>query len=178
MGVQIVFETHSITEDNENGKATGWLPGRLSAIGKEHAAALGVRRRTDGLTAVFVSDLDRAVETVDIAFSGSDIPILKDWRLRECDYGLLNGAPTQEVQGDRLSHLETPYPRGESWIGATDRVGRALTDLPTRWAGQRVLIIGHVATRWALERFLEGRDLQDLASKDFIWQEGWEFFLS
>jgi len=90
----------------------------------------------------------------------------------------LNGAPTEEVQGDRLSYLETPYPQGESWIGATDRVGRALTDLPSRWAEQRVLIIGHVATRWALERFLNGHDLHDLASKEFVWQEGWEFFLS
>jgi hypothetical protein len=24
----IVFETHSITEDNEGGFATGWMPGR------------------------------------------------------------------------------------------------------------------------------------------------------
>ena len=177
MGVEIVFETHSLTEDNENGNATGWLPGRLSAIGRENAAALGVRRRNEGLAAVFVSDLDRAVETASIAFSGSDIPILMDWRLRECDYGLLNGAPTQEVHGDRLAYLEMPYPQGESWTGATDRVGHALADLPTRWSGQRVLIIGHVATRWALERFLNGHDLRDLASKEFAWQEGWEFFL-
>jgi len=28
MTIQIVFETHSTTEDNENGIATGWLPGR------------------------------------------------------------------------------------------------------------------------------------------------------
>ena len=31
MSVRIVYETHSTTEDNENGIATGWLPGRLSA---------------------------------------------------------------------------------------------------------------------------------------------------
>jgi broad specificity phosphatase PhoE len=178
MDVEIVFETHSTTEDNENGKATGWLPGRLSAVGRVNAAALGVRRQNDGLAAVFVSDLDRAVETAGIAFSGIDIPILKDWRLRECDYGLLNGAPTQKVQGDRLSYLDSPYPQGESWIEATDRVGRALTDLPTRWAGQRVLVIGHVATRWGLERFLKGQDIRDLASTEFVWQEGWEYVLS
>jgi hypothetical protein len=28
--VGLVYETHSITEDNERGIATGWLPGRLS----------------------------------------------------------------------------------------------------------------------------------------------------
>jgi hypothetical protein len=30
MLVDIIFETHSRTEDNENGIATGWLPGKLS----------------------------------------------------------------------------------------------------------------------------------------------------
>ena len=41
----IVFETHSITEDNERGIATGWRPGRLSARGREPTAELGQRRQ-------------------------------------------------------------------------------------------------------------------------------------
>jgi hypothetical protein len=32
MAIQIVFEAHCTTEDNEKGVATGWLPGRLSAF--------------------------------------------------------------------------------------------------------------------------------------------------
>ena len=28
MAVQIIFETHSVSTDNEAGVATGWLPGR------------------------------------------------------------------------------------------------------------------------------------------------------
>jgi len=31
MPIEIVFETHCLSEDNERGIATGWLPGRLSA---------------------------------------------------------------------------------------------------------------------------------------------------
>jgi len=34
VGIEIVFETHSTTEDNEAGRATGWLPGRLSEQGR------------------------------------------------------------------------------------------------------------------------------------------------
>ena len=37
MAVQIVFETHSWSEDNDRGVATGRLPGRLSARGRELA---------------------------------------------------------------------------------------------------------------------------------------------
>jgi 2,3-bisphosphoglycerate-dependent phosphoglycerate mutase len=178
MGVEIVFESHARTEDNENGIATGWLPGRLSDAGRASAAARGVRRRHDDLAAVFVSDLARAVETVAIAFSGVDVPVFKDWRLRECDYGLLNGAPSADVHGDRSAHLEVPYPQGESWRQATDRAGRSLADLPMSWDERRVLIIGHVATRWALERTVRGRSLDDLASEEFVWQQSWEYRLA
>ena len=32
MAIEVVFETHALTEDNERGFATGWLPGRLSEL--------------------------------------------------------------------------------------------------------------------------------------------------
>ena len=67
--IEIVYETHSVTEDNERGIATGWRPGRLSARGRELAAELGRRRCDDGLAAVFSSDLARAAETAAIAFA-------------------------------------------------------------------------------------------------------------
>jgi broad specificity phosphatase PhoE len=40
-----------------------------------------------GIAVVFTSDLGRAVETADIAFGGTGIPVRRDARLRECDYG-------------------------------------------------------------------------------------------
>jgi broad specificity phosphatase PhoE len=80
--ILIVFETHSTTEDNEHGIATGWLPGRLSELGRQQATELGGRRGADGIAAVFSSDLARSVETVTVAFAGSAVPVLLDWRLR------------------------------------------------------------------------------------------------
>ncbi|MFI5269260.1 MAG: histidine phosphatase family protein, partial [Chloroflexota bacterium] len=74
-------------------------------------------------------------------------------------------------------HLTEPFPEGESWAQAVDRVGGFLRDLPSRWSGQRVLIIGHVATRWALEIVVGGSSLPELAAIDFDWQEGWEYRL-
>lgn len=60
MSVAIVFETHALTEDNERGIATGWLPGRLSERGRVDAAAMGRRRRGDDIAAVFTSDSRRS----------------------------------------------------------------------------------------------------------------------
>ncbi len=93
MSIELVFESHSWSQDNDRGVATGWLPGQLSERGRGLARELGERRRSDGLAAVFTSDLRRAVETAALAFADSDLPVLVDWRLRECDYGQLNGAP-------------------------------------------------------------------------------------
>jgi alpha-ribazole phosphatase/probable phosphoglycerate mutase len=177
MAIDIVFETHSFSEDNERGVATGWLPGRLSARGKFAARQLGVRRRADDLAAVFASDLRRAVETTEIAFDRTEVPILLDWRLRECDYGDLNGTAAAVVNERRAEHLTVPYPGGESWREAIERVGRFLRDLPSRWQGRRVLVIGHVATRFAFDTLLHGVPLEQLLIEEFAWREGWEYQL-
>lgn len=78
MGIEVVFETHSTSEDNERSVASGWAHSRLSESGREQARRLGERRRNDGLAAVFVSDLRRAVETAEIAFADIDLPVLLD----------------------------------------------------------------------------------------------------
>ncbi|MGN6795795.1 MAG: histidine phosphatase family protein [Streptosporangiaceae bacterium] len=177
MTLSVVFETHSITVDNERGVATGWLPGELSELGRSGAAEVGRRRSADGIAAVFCSDLARAEQTARIAFAGTPVPVLLDWRLRECDYGRRSGMPVAELHTSRRDHLDVPYPDGESWRQAVERVGWFLDDLPRRWAGQRVLVIGHVATRWGLDHWINGKPLEDLADEDFTWQEGWEYQL-
>src|SRR5215469_14882722 len=173
MSIEVVFETHSTTEDNEQGRATGWLPGRLSGAGREQARQLGRRRTDDRVSAVFASDLARAAETAAIAFAGSPIPVLHDWRLRECDYGARNGSPAGELHASRPRYVDQPYPGGESWRQAATRVSRFLADLPLRWSGQRILVIGHVATRWGLDHTINGTPLETPPAEPSTWKEGW-----
>ena len=45
MSTQIIFETHSLSEDNGRGVASGWHHSRLSEQGRALAEALGKRRR-------------------------------------------------------------------------------------------------------------------------------------
>lgn len=177
MSVAVVFETHSTSVDNERGIATGWLPGALSATGREQARALGERRRDDGLHAVFTSDLRRAVETAGIAFAGSAIPVIADARLRECDYGAMNGRPRAELDVVRTAKLDVPWPGGESWRQAVERVQGFLRDLAETRDGERVLLIGHVATRWGLDNLANGVPLEALVGEEFAWKEGWEYVL-
>jgi 2,3-bisphosphoglycerate-dependent phosphoglycerate mutase len=175
VSVEIVFETHSLSEDNESGIATGWLPGRLSETGRRLAAELGDRRRGEDLSAVFTSDLARAVETAELAFGGTGVPIYRDPRLRECNYGTMNGMPTSRLEAERLRRIDEPFPGGESWRQAVERVGGFLDELATTRDGERVLVIGHVATRWGLEHFCLGTPVEELARAPFRWQEGWTY---
>jgi broad specificity phosphatase PhoE len=177
VSVEIVFETHSISIDNERGIATGWLPGSLSEEGRRLAAKLGERRRGERLAAVFASDLRRAVETAELAFAGTGIPIHWDSRLRECDYGTLNGAAAALVAAERPRRIDEPFPGGESYRVAAERVRSFLDDLGRSHDGERVLVIGHSATRWALEHLLEGIPLEALVDAPFTWQEGWPYLL-
>ena len=105
MAISLVYETHSITLDNEAGVATGWLPGELSPAGRGGARELGARRRHNGLDRVVTSDL---------------------------------------------------------------------AELAREHDGERVLVIGHSATRWALQVLLAGESMCDLVEAPFAWQPGWE----
>jgi broad specificity phosphatase PhoE len=175
--ITLVYETHSMTSDNESGIATGWLDGRLSEHGRRMAKALGERRRDDGIAAVYSSDLGRAVETARIAFAGSGIPVLEDRRLRECNYGELNGRAASEVEAERLRRIDDPFPGGESYRDVVRRTESFLDDLPDGLDGSRVLLIAHSGNRWALEHLLEGKDLREVIAAPFEWQEGWLFRL-
>ncbi len=177
MSIDIVFETHSTSEDNENRIATGWLDGKLSKHGRNQAWELGRRRRHDGIDVVFTSDLGRAVETAAIAFAGTDMPVIRDARLRECNYGELNGKPVPQLDAVRMDHVDVPYPGGESYRQVVSRVSSFLADLARERDGERVLLIGHAAPRWSLDHLLRGVPLEQLVSRPFDWREGWAYTL-
>jgi len=178
VAVTLIYETHSTTVDNETGHATGWLPGELSPQGILNAQALGQRRRDDGIAAVFCSDLRRAVQTATIAFDGTGIPLLLDWRLRETNYGDQNGMPTTTLHASRHEHVHVPYPNGESWRQAADRTLECLRDIVKRYDGRRIAVIGHAAQRYLLRSMFEGMSLEEAVNAPFEWQEGWEYQFS
>jgi broad specificity phosphatase PhoE len=177
MAVEIIYETHSVSTDNEAGVATGWLPGQLSPRGRELANRLGERHRTKAIAAVFVSDLARAVQTAELAFGDSGIPVHTDARLRECDYGKLNGMPVARLAAERLRHVDQPYPAGQSYRQVVAQMREFLRDLGATWEGHTVVVIGHSATKWALDCLLNGATLEELVDAPFAWQEGWRYSL-
>ncbi|GAA1770834.1 hypothetical protein GCM10009681_47850 [Luedemannella helvata] len=162
VGVEIVFETHPQTMHSEAGIASGWLPASLSENGRRHAREMRRRHRHDPLAAVYHSDLLRVVETVEIAFIAFPGPVVADKRLRDLNYGALNGAPEAQLWRERATHIDTRFPHGESLRQLVDRTRDLLVELAARWDGERIAVVAHPVTRLAVDHLLSGVPLEKL----------------
>lgn len=110
-------------------------------------------------------------------FAGTRIPIREDRRLRECDSGILNGAPLSQLAPIRSRHIRQPYPGGQSCLDVVAQARYLLAEVARDWDGQRILLIAHSANRWALDHLLRGIPLEELLCALFSWQEGWYYTL-
>lgn len=174
--VTIIFETHATTADNESKVASGHYDTTLSALGEQQARELGERYKGQHFDAVFCSDLQRSYKTAELAF-GNAFPIIKDARLRECDYGDLTRHSKSEVDALKSEHITKPFPSGESYRQADARIGAFLSDLFYDYDGKKVMIIGHRATQYGLEHWLNGVPIADAVAASWQWQPGWEYHL-
>lgn len=177
--IDLIFETHATSVDNEAGVASGHGDPPLSTLGKRQAQELGVRYPPDSISEVYCSDLERAWSTAEIAFAGrSDVVIKRDPRLRECNYGDWNGKALTQVAASRSIRITLAYPGGESYMDCAVRVGEFLQELWEAGSDRRVLIIGHRATHFALENLIAGRSFREIVPRPWTWQPGWSYAMS
>ena len=171
----IWLEMHATSLDNEAQMASGWYDVELSALGEQQARELGERRRDTRIAAVYCSDLKRSYDTAAIAFASSRVNVVRDRRLRECDYGDLTRHPVGEIDARRLDAIRRPFPNGESYEAVTRRVHEWLTEAAERHGDQTVLVIGHRATFYALEHLCSAVPLVDVIAAPWQWQPGWRY---
>ena len=93
MSVKIIYFVHGTTTDNIEHKSTGWLQGILSEKGIERSIRLREQINLNEIDLVISSDLKRAIDSAKYTFKDSKV-ILHDKRIRECNYGDLNGENT------------------------------------------------------------------------------------
>lgn len=175
--ITIILETHATSLDNETHLSSGHNDVVLSPLGEQQAEQLGERYKNQEFDAIFCSDLQRAYKTAEIAF-GDKFPIIKDARLRECDYGDLTRHLSSEVESQMITHITEPFPNGESYQQTSERMKGFLNDLKKNYNGKKVMVIGHRATRFGLEYWINGVSLETLAQTLFKWQPGWRYQLS
>lgn len=179
METPIIYFVHGTTTDNAAKLCSGWKEAMLNELGREQAKNLGniSRERGDKLDIVFTSDLKRAIESSNIAFP--NIEKITDNRLRECNYGDLDGEHKSLVIYEE--HIKEPFPNGESLEDVEKRIREFIDFLKENYADKTIGIVAHRAPQLALEVITKGITWEEANKNDWRktgdWQPGWEYII-
>ncbi|MBE7075225.1 MAG: histidine phosphatase family protein [Clostridiales bacterium] len=178
--VEITYFVHGTTTDNLAKKATGWLGGELSEKGIMQANALKEIIKEQYFDVVFCSDLKRAVDSAKIDFSGRNIKLIQDARLRECNYGDYNGK--DDKLADYHAHIEQSFPNGESMLDVEARISNFIDFLKQNYDNKKIAIVAHKAPQLALDVILNNMSWQQALANDWRitknWQPGWKYYVN
>lgn len=180
MTVKITYFVHGTTTDNENNISTGWNPGELSELGKKQSIELKDKISDKKFDVVFCSDLKRAVDSARLTW-GDSVQIVQDKRLRECDYGDLNGASSEKVEPMQSNCINKPFPDGESYKDVEKRMRSFLDDLKKKYDNKHVAVVAHKAPQLALDVIIKKKTWLQAFAEDWRpkkqWQPGWGYEL-
>jgi broad specificity phosphatase PhoE len=179
METKIIYFVHGTTTDNADKLCSGWKEAMLNDLGREQAENLGNVIRDKGIEFdyMFTSDLKRAIESSNIAFPEYDK--ITDDRLRECNYGDLDGQhKSLVIYGD---HIEEKFPNGESLKDVENRVREFIEEIKTKYQGKTIAIVAHRAPQLALEVITKNISWEEAIANDWRntgdWQPGWEYII-
>jgi len=177
----LVLVRHGQSEWNRLNLFTGWRDPDLTERGVIEARWAGRLIKTQGVTfdAAFTSGLKRAQNTLDIILSEIDqpnVPITRDIKLNERDYGDLSGLNKDEARkkwGDDQIQLwrrsyDVPPPGGES---LKDTAARVLPYYeaeiwPLLKAGKNVIVTAHGNSLRALIMRLENLSGEEILKRE------------
>lgn len=173
--LEIRYFVHGSTPENEAGVRAGWADPSLSDKGLAQAQRLADRVASIDVEAVFSSDLVRARQTASIAFA--KYPRFEDSRLREMNYGNLNGCPGEMFVRDEARSIDVPFEQGECCLDVEARVRAFLLEMTSRY--ERIAIVSHRFPQLALEVVCKGLSWEAALAGDWRstgqWQPGWDY---
>jgi broad specificity phosphatase PhoE len=151
---RILLARHGETEWNAVRRVQGWTDIPLSVTGQAQAKALAQRLSRFPLTAVYSSDLGRAVETARPAADSLGLLVQPLPELREKSFGDWEGLTQIDLERDypdlwRRYHVERDFealvPGGETWPEVHTRLSLVLRQILAAHPGpeETVLLVGH-----------------------------------
>ena len=147
MKTELIYFVHGTTYDNASKKCSGWKQVELNELGKEQALNLGKVNKDIKFDVIFTSDLIRAIDSANIAFP--NVKKIQDKRLRECNYGDLDGEDKNLIVYE--DHIDVPFPNGESLKDVEVRVQSFINDILKEYKGKTIGIVAHRAPQLAFE---------------------------
>ena len=178
MSVKIIYFVHGTTTDNEEHKSTGQNQGVLSNLGISQSKELRNKINLDEIDLVICSDLKRAIDSANLTFENSK-EIIQDARIRECNYGDLNGKESALVIDEE--HIDIPFPNGESMKDVEKRLREFCKYLLDNYDGKTIALVAHKAPQLALEVITKNITWEEAIKNDWrktkSWRPGWEYMI-
>jgi probable phosphoglycerate mutase len=156
---------HGQTEWNREKIIQGQSHSDLTDYGRSRAEAWGGSLGRYGCELILSSDLKRAVDTAELVNASLKLPMLRDPRLREEDWGEwvglsrrdLQHAPVYGLPDEEAKGWEFRPPGGESRREVLRRARAALLDAAAAHPGATILVVTHEGVIKSLVYYLEAR---------------------
>lgn len=148
---RVIFIRPGETEWNRQGRFQGWVNVPLNQHGRQQAQQLAKYIRNIGLSALYTSDLPRALETAELLAEKLGFAPIPDARLRERSIGAWQGLTLEQIRDWYPAEykqlladpLEYRMPGGESRSDVRARMAAAFSDITAQTAGETVGILSH-----------------------------------
>ena len=148
---QVIIVRHGETLWNIKGIRQGHLDSPLTESGKAQAKALGARLKREKFSALYSSDLGRAVETAQRITALTGHEIVTDLKLRERHLGIFQGLTADEMKQRypeeyRLNRSLSPnyvIPGGESIVQQVARNIAYLNEIAEKHRGETIVVVTH-----------------------------------
>lgn len=154
-GPEILLLRHGQSEGNEGGRFGGHGPTPLTAKGHAQAEATARALAAEGgLSAIFCSDLPRAIQTAEPICAATGIAMMRTEALRERSVGEMTGLTFAEAEArfpDAYAAMMARVPGarppgGETHAEAQARAVALVERALQRFTAGRVLFVSHAAT--------------------------------
>jgi alpha-ribazole phosphatase len=151
MDTLLYLVRHGITKWNDERRYQGQRDLPLSGAGRLQAEKVARRLQGVDITAVYSSDLVRAMDTARFIGETHRLPIIPLEELREIDVGEWEGKSFEQLRHEESELFEhwlsdtvnNPIPGGESYAQVRDRVIPKTIELIRTHTGSSICIVSH-----------------------------------
>lgn len=160
----VIVVRHGETEWNRERRMQGQRDSSLSPLGREQARRLGERLKATPFQALYVSDLQRALDTAREVVDRAPVEPVVDPLLRERAFGIFEGLTAEDMKTrypDEYARFKTrdpdyAVPEGESARVFHQRVVTWYEAMVQRHPGETVVTVTHGQVLASLFRHAQG----------------------
>ncbi|HEV7745070.1 MAG TPA: histidine phosphatase family protein [Pyrinomonadaceae bacterium] len=167
----VVIIRHGQSQGNAEGRFGGHTDTPLSPRGRKQAQATAKALATEKFSAIYSSDLPRAIETASPLAQLTGVSLITTDALRERSVGVMEGLTFEEAAEQHPVQYQALLRRdfehvlvgGESYRQTLDRASRMLDEAIEQHKGGRIVLFAHTGTICILILHLMGAlDAPDL----------------